>query len=1078
MMRAALDASDPIAAAEPEPSGTPSTQGVCLGDFEVLEEIGRGGMGIVYRARQKSVGRMVAVKILHPGRMLSAGEVERFRQEAEIVARLEHPNIVPVYDAGEDAGQPWCAMKLVQGGTLAKRTSQIPALTGNKVPFAAIADSMSKIATAVHHAHQRGVLHRDLKPSNILLDEAGQPYVTDFGVARVLDQDSALTRTGAFLGSPAYSAPEQAASDGRKVTTAADIYGLGAILYELLTGRPPFTSATPVETLRQVLESEPTKPHLIRNDVPLDLETICLKCLEKEPSRRYSSAQGLADDLGRFLSEEPVQARPVSPVERSWRWCRRKPVLASLIVTVLALVLAVLIGAPVAVVRINRALARAERNLYAADMRQASEALRNGDLGGVRELLDRHRPRPGTENLCGFEWRYLANVANQSSLLRRPLHGLMTGEHLDSEHSEIAMAEGILYNFRPQPSDVLFWDSKTWEGLPLKLPTPRPSEWWWHPEEQILLALDNRRSAIAIYRLPNFEQTLVVPVPGPVSYSAISRDSRTLAIAFQEGSVHRILVWDLTTNSRRWALGKYNREVSSLRFSADGTVLAAISADGQIGLWSVQQGTALPSPVQDASLPEVTWKSAQFVGSNSTQLLLFDRNPRREALEVWDWKKAEVMGVHQTPLYEIQSFGLSPNGSLLAIGQWDGTIALLEIPSLRLVGKLVGNGAPVICLVFSPSGRFIATGCNDRSLKLWDAEAQRPLETIGGNDDPVRKILFTPDESSVLGLLEDGTIKVWNLKRVLERNVLWRRIGGTPSERAGDGLESFAVSPDERTIALADRSGCIHFRDRTSWAELRKIQSGESALTAFSVSGLTFSSKGNVAAWSGANWFGIVDYDSGFTNTFPISGRFGYCNTVFLPNERAVAFATATNLMIWDVAKRSARRFVAIQNSVLCLAVSPDASLIAGAQDGGAITLWELPSGGQIATITNAHRLLAFEVEFSPDGRLLASAGADSTAKIWEVHNGELKLLHTLRGLVGWVEEATFSPDGSRLVCRSNEDALRIWDIKTGLEVGTIYDQGNRFASGTCFSKDGNTLYSANKQGDVRAWQAPPAANP
>jgi serine/threonine-protein kinase len=281
--------------AETIEEGNPPVVGVAaafsLADFELLEELGRGGMAIVYRARQKSVGRVVALKLLQPGRMLSAGEVERFQREAETVARLEHPHIVPLFDAGEDRGQPWCAMKFVPGGSLAERIGEFRAVAGERQRFAVIAEMVRKVALAIHHAHQRGVLHRDLKPSNVLLDEAGEPFVTDFGLARVLDQDSALTRTGAFFGSPAYTAPEQAASDRRQVTVAADVYGVGAILYELLAGRPPFSGATPFDTLRQVVETVPVQPSLINPGVSPDLETICLKCLEKDPAQRYASAQ-------------------------------------------------------------------------------------------------------------------------------------------------------------------------------------------------------------------------------------------------------------------------------------------------------------------------------------------------------------------------------------------------------------------------------------------------------------------------------------------------------------------------------------------------------------------------------------------------------------------------------------------------------------------------------------------------------------------------------------------------------------------------------------------------------------------
>ena len=302
--------------------------GTEFGDFELLEEIATGGMGVVFKAKHKKLNRIVALKTIRPSAFKpGADAIQRFRIEAEAVARLDHPQIVPIYEMGEHGGCPFLSLKLISGGDLERH---VPRLRDNP---RAIARLIKEVALAVHYAHLRGILHRDLKPSNILLDEHDVPHVTDFGLAKCVDTDSGLTQTGLILGTPSYMAPEQVAGHHAEVTTAADVYGLGAVLYKLLTGRPPFHADSVYETLRQVREQEPVSPAACVPHVDRDLEAICLKSLEKDPRRRYPSAEAMADDLERWLAGEPIAARPIGSVRRargdgvpaiaSWPACRR-----------------------------------------------------------------------------------------------------------------------------------------------------------------------------------------------------------------------------------------------------------------------------------------------------------------------------------------------------------------------------------------------------------------------------------------------------------------------------------------------------------------------------------------------------------------------------------------------------------------------------------------------------------------------------------------------------------------------------------------------------------------------------------
>jgi serine/threonine protein kinase/Tfp pilus assembly protein PilF len=306
-----------------------------FGDYELLEEIGRGGQGVVYRARQKSLNRIVALKVIGLAHWATEAHVKRFRMEAEAAAHLDDPRIVPIYEIGERDGACYFSMKLIEGGQLDK-------IIGSELmPGRKAAELMAKLAHTLHHAHQNGVLHRDVKPGNILLDAKGEPHLTDFGLARLVETESTVTRTLEVLGTPSYMAPEQAAGNNTQLTSATDVYGLGAVLYQLLTGHPPFAGGTTYETVRLVLETQPRQPRLWNPKVNRDLETICLKCLEKEPARRYGSAQSLAEDIERFLCNEPIRSRRISRVEHVWRWCKRKPLVASLTA---ALVMAVTVG--------------------------------------------------------------------------------------------------------------------------------------------------------------------------------------------------------------------------------------------------------------------------------------------------------------------------------------------------------------------------------------------------------------------------------------------------------------------------------------------------------------------------------------------------------------------------------------------------------------------------------------------------------------------------------------------------------------------------------------------------------------
>jgi hypothetical protein len=427
----------------------------------VLGVLGRGGMGVVYKARQLQLDRVVALKMIRAGGHAGPEELARFRREAEAVARLQHPNIVQIHEVGEHDGLPFFSLEFCESGSLADKLDGTP-----QSPREA-ARLVETLARAVQAAHERHIVHRDLKPANVLLAADGTPKVTDFGLAKKLDAGDNPTVSGAILGTPSYMAPEQAGGRSKEVGPAADVYALGAILYELLTGRPPFLAATMMDTLARVCADEPVPVRRLQPGVPRDLETVCLKCLEKDPTKRYASARDLAEDLRRFGAGEPVRARPVGVVGRGWRWGRRNPAVAGLLAAVAAALLGGTAAATLFAVRADANARRANterdradeealqarRNLYLAHMQLAERAYDEVNMARVRDLLERQQPeRTGGTDLRGFEWYYLWRLSHSELLTLRGHTGWVQCVAFSPDGRRLASASGF---------EVRVWDTAT-----------------------------------------------------------------------------------------------------------------------------------------------------------------------------------------------------------------------------------------------------------------------------------------------------------------------------------------------------------------------------------------------------------------------------------------------------------------------------------------------------------------------------------------------------------------------------------------------------------------------------------------
>jgi tetratricopeptide (TPR) repeat protein len=451
-----------------------------VGDYELLEPIAQGGMGVVYRARQVGINRVVALKMILAGRFAGPAEVRRFRSEAEAAGALDHESIVPVYEVGEHEGRHYFSMRYVAGGSLASRVADF---TGHPAESARL---LARVARAVHHAHQHGVLHRDLKPSNVLLDEQGRPYVTDFGLAKRFDADSGLTQSEAVVGTPSYMAPELASGGAKRATVAADVYGMGAILYELLSGRPPFQADTPLETLRRVREQEPSSVRSLNPRVARDLETVCLTCLAKDPRRRYGSAEALADDLERWLAGEPIRVRRTWAATRLWRWSRRRPAAAALVAVVVAATLALSAGGVYHAAQLRGALDRTTREnararAVTAFLQEVLELASPRRAGGRRLSLEatldeasglagkRFAGRPLTEadvrTILGSVYRELGKTGRAEQQHRAAMN--LRAADLPADHPDVLaslhlLADALRAQGLPRPARV--YVQKAYDG--------------------------------------------------------------------------------------------------------------------------------------------------------------------------------------------------------------------------------------------------------------------------------------------------------------------------------------------------------------------------------------------------------------------------------------------------------------------------------------------------------------------------------------------------------------------------------------------------------------------------------------
>ncbi len=1014
-----------------------------FGEYRLIEMIGRGGMGVVFKARQLRPNRIVAIKMIMAGDLATPEDVGRFRSEAEAAGILDHPNIVPIYEVGECEGRPYFSMKLIEGGNLAKRFGC------KSEPEISVRDRVRliiDIARAVHHAHQRGVLHRDLKPGNILLDPQGRPYISDFGLAKRLESDSNLTLSGAVVGTPSYMAPERMTQRKGGVTTATDVYGVGAILYAILTGRPPFRGESVFETLELVQSSEPVSPSKIDPRIDGDLESICLKCLEKEPGRRYPSAQALAEDLERWLAGESTQARPIGWLGRGRRWFGRNPVIAglTLVSAILSLTLFVGMIAGILLLRLERdetrrhqVEAESQRDYaldreYAANISLAMRSFENSNPERARELLDRHRPKPGEKDRRGFEWYYV--------------HHLLAG--LEPEGKEIGKHQGEIFGLAYSPDGGR-------------------------------LATASADCTAAVWDVGSGQRLFELrPSCDDVNCTLFTPDGRNLIVSCEDGSI-----WTCDGRTGKGARRLAHLASQGIAAHAGAALLCGPAAGGAALAWQlVAPGIAIPQIAihPDGSvLAAACWDGSVRLydyPSGRERAVLFAHAPKAESVcftpdgqflisggrdgtvKVWDIASAALVRTITGHLYPVKSVAASRKLGLIASASYDDTVRLWDRETGREIACFHEPGLSFHSVAFSSDFQVAAT-TRLGDVLIWDVTSRTLLQTFPSRHEQRGwSVAFSPDGNTVASVAAGGQAAIWNLAARRPRLKEWQlpsRVIGLVSSKNG--------------LVVATSDGSVRHHDFASAEDRSMIApNGQGAMIAIDQVGQ------RLAIRSGETDLVQIWDLAGLRQEFVLSTGDKKLTRMALSPEGSTLATTGwdASSRFWNLQTRSLQAELSNEESYRArLVLSPNWKFAWSAnRDGAGLAR---PPFRQIDRVWPLKAMDGWQVAFDAEAKTVAIA-RQSELYLWETEKDHPPV--RLGGHRDRITALAFFPDGKTLASATTNGVVKLWHVGTQQELLTLGQPGISLDC-IAISPDGQKLITggmgSQSRGQILTWEAP-----